>query len=406
MFNTRWRLFRLLGIPISVDASWLIILALLTLSLATGFPAMLHKYFPGDTHELAPAEYWVMGLVTSLAFFACIVLHELGHAVVAKGRGMPIRGITLFLFGGVAELGEEPTSATTEFLMAVAGPIVSVILAFGFWLMAVVGYNAGWPHPVVMVLGYLGAINGLVLAFNLAPAFPLDGGRVLRSILWSLTGNLRRATHWASLAGQAFAWLLIAWGLVHFFAGNWLGGIWIGMIGLFLNNAAQISYQQVLVRKALQGEPVRRFMNPDPIVVPESLDLHHWVEDFVYRYHREVFPVVSNGHLEGCVETRALSHIPRGEWGRRTVAEVMRHDLAALTISPDADALDAFSKMQRNGVSCLLVTQGDRLVGMIGLSDLLRFLNLKLDLAGGDDNSAESGEAHRDRLRPEVAGER
>ena len=149
MFSNRWQLFRLLGIPISVDASWLIILGLLTLSLATGFPAMLHQYFPGATHELAPAEYWVMGLVTALAFFGCILLHELGHAVVAKARGMPIRGITLFLFGGVAELGDEPTSARTEFLMAVAGPIVSVILACGFWLMAVVGYHAGWPHPVL-----------------------------------------------------------------------------------------------------------------------------------------------------------------------------------------------------------------------------------------------------------------
>ena len=201
MFETRWRLLRLLGIPISVDASWLIILVLLTLSLATGFPAMLHQYFPGATHELAPAEYWVMGLITALAFFACILLHELGHALVAQARGMPIRGITLFLFGGVAELGDEPPSAATEFLMAVAGPIVSIILAIGFWLLAVVGYNAGWPHPVVIVLGYLAAINGLVLAFNLIPAFPLDGGRVLRSILWSATGNLRRATHWACAGG-------------------------------------------------------------------------------------------------------------------------------------------------------------------------------------------------------------
>ncbi len=277
-----------------------------------GFRPSFMSYFPGATHELAPGEYWVMGLVTALAFFACILLHELGHAIVARSRGMPIRGITLFLFGGVAEIGEEPLSARTEFLMAIAGPIVSVILAIAFWLLAVVGYNGGWPHPVVIVLGYLAAINGLVLAFNLIPAFPLDGGRVLRSILWGATGNVRRATYWASLAGQTFAWLLIAWGIMQFFTGNWLGGIWIGLIGLFLNSAAQSGYQQVLVRQALQGEPVRRFMNPDPIVVPASLDLLHWVEDFVYRYHRKTFPVVSNGHLEGCVETQVLSQIPAG----------------------------------------------------------------------------------------------
>jgi len=382
MFGTRWRLFRLLGIPISVDASWLIILALLTLSLASAFPAILHGYFPAATRELAPFEYWIMGLVTALAFFTCLLLHELGHAIVARARGMSIRGITLFLFGGVAELGDEPPSAATEFLMAIAGPVVSVILAGGFWLLAVVGYNGGWPHPLVIVLGYLGMINGLVLAFNLIPAFPLDGGRVLRSILWSITGNLRRATYWASLSGQAFAWLLIAWGLMQFFTANWLGGIWMGMIGLFLNNAAQSGYQQVLVKQALQGEPVRRFMNPDPIVVPPSLDLLHWVEDFVYRHDRKTYPVVSDGHLEGYIETRMLTRIPRAEWDRHTVGEVMQRDLTALTIPPHADALVALGKMQRSGVSCLLVTLGDRLVGIISLSDLLRFLNLKLELEG------------------------
>ena len=183
MFGTRWRLLRLLGIPISLDASWLIILALLTLSLARAFPAILQEYFPGGGTTLAPYAFWIMGLVTALAFFACIVLHELGHAVVARSRGMPIRGITLFLFGGVAELGDEPVSAGAEFLMAIAGPVVSAVLAVGFWFLAVAGYHGGWPPPVVAVLGYLAAINGLVLAFNLVPAFPLDGGRVLRSIL-------------------------------------------------------------------------------------------------------------------------------------------------------------------------------------------------------------------------------
>ena len=155
MFGTRWQLFRLLGIPVSADASWLIILALLTLNLATGFPSVLHDYFPGAT-QLAASEYWVMGLITALAFFGCILLHEFGHAVVARARGMPISGITLFLFGGVAELGDEPPSAKTEFLMAIAGPAVSVILAIVFWLLAVAGYHLGWPHQVVIVFGYLG----------------------------------------------------------------------------------------------------------------------------------------------------------------------------------------------------------------------------------------------------------
>ena len=383
MFGTRWRLFRLLGIPISVDASWLIILALLTLNFAIGFPDILHEYFPGATH-LSPYEYWLMGLVTALSFFGCILLHELGHAVVARARGMPISGITLFLFGGVAELGDEPPSAGTEFLMAIAGPAVSVVLAILFWFLAVTGYRGGWPHQIVIVLGYLGAINALVLAFNLVPAFPLDGGRVLRSILWAVTGNLRRSTRWSSIAGQAFAWLLIGLGILQFFAGNWLGGIWMGLIGMFLNNAAQSSYQQILVREALQGEPVRRFMNSQPITVPPSLDLHHWVEDYVYHLHHKSFPVTSNGHLEGFISTKALANIPRGEWGRHSVGEVMEHDLRTVTIPPDADALEALGKMQRNGATRLLVTDDEHLVGIITLSDLLRFLNLKIELEGSE----------------------
>jgi Zn-dependent protease/CBS domain-containing protein len=386
MFGTRWRLFRLLGIPISVDLSWLIILALLTLSFASGFPALFHAYFPGAAR---PAyEYWIMGLVAALAFFGCILLHELGHAVVARARGMPIRGITLFLFGGVAELGDEPPSAGTEFLMAIAGPAVSVVLAIAFWLLAVVGYHRSWPDSAVLVLGYLGVINALVLVFNLVPAFPLDGGRVLRSILWGATGNLQRSTYWASLAGRAFAWLLIGLGIWQFFAGNWLGGIWMGLIGMFLNHAAQSSYQQVLVRQALQGEPVWRFMNPQPIAVSASLDLRHWVEDYVYRYHHRAFPVASNGRLEGVVTTQALNQIPRGEWPEHTVGEVMAHELSAVTIAPKADALDALSKMQRTGSSRLLVTDGDRLLGIVSLKDLLSFLNLKLELerTGPTDN--------------------
>ena len=388
MFGTRWRLFHLLGIPISLDASWLIILALLTLNFAIGFPGILHEYFPGATH-LAPYEYWVMGLVTALAFFACILLHELGHAVVARARGIPISGITLFLFGGVAELGGEPPSAWTEFLMAIAGPAVSVFLAIVFWLLAVAGYHGGWPHQVVIVLGDLGAINALVLVFNLIPAFPLDGGRVLRSIMWGMTGNLRRSTYRASLAGQGFAWLLIGLGILQFFAGNWLGGIWMGLIGMFLNNAAQSGYQQILVREALQGEPVRRFMNPQPIAVPPSLDLRHWVEDYVYRLHHKSFPVTSNGLLVGFVSTKALAKIPRDEWGQHTVSEIMEHDLKTVTIPPDADALEALGKMQRSGATRLLVAQGDRLVGIISLSDLLRFLNLKIELEGSEQTNSQ-----------------
>jgi Zn-dependent protease/CBS domain-containing protein len=384
MFNNRWRLFRLLGIPISVDVSWLVILVLLTLSFAEEFPRVLHQYFPGQVSPPAPAEYWLMGLITALAFFVCIVLHELGHALVARSRGMPIKGITLFLFGGVAELGDEPPTAGTEFVMAIAGPAVSAVLAVLFWVVAVFAYQQGWPHQVVIVLGYLATINVVVLLFNMIPAFPLDGGRVLRSILWGATGSVRQATRWASYAGRAFAWLLIAWGVLQLFAHNWVGGMWTVLIGIFLNGAARGGYQQVLIRQVLQGEPVRRFMNPNPVVVPPSIDLVHWVDDFVYRYHHRAFPVASDQHLKGFVTTEALGRIPRDEWPLHTVGEVMSSDLRGVTIGADADAMEALAKMQQTGTSRLLVTDGDRLLGLVSLRDLLRFLNLKLELESTD----------------------
>jgi Zn-dependent protease len=378
MFGARWRLFRLAGIPISLDASWLVILALITWT--------LRGYFETESPGRVTSEYWMMGLLTALAFFICIVLHELGHAIVARSLGMPIRGITLFLFGGVAELGGEPPSARTEFLMAIAGPLVSAILSGVFWLLAAWGVQAGWPDPPNLIFSYLGQINLIVLVFNLIPAFPLDGGRVFRSILWGITGRQRRATRWASLVGQAFAWFLIIGGLWQWLlGGSFVNGMWFFLIGLFLNNAARSSYQQVLVRQALQGEPIHHFMNPEPIVVPPSLDLRRWIEDFVYRYHRKTFPVATDGRLEGFITTQALAQVPRSEWELHTVGELMQHDVRGISIPPNADALQALEKMQRTGSSRLLVVDNDRLVGIVSLKDLLRFFHLKMELGGEEE---------------------
>jgi Zn-dependent protease/CBS domain-containing protein len=376
MFGTRWRLFHLLGIPIYIDLSWLVVLLLVT--------GTLIERFSTEAPGLTWVEYAVMGLVTAIAFFACIVLHELGHAVVARATGMTIRGITLFIFGGVAELTDEPRSAGGEFLMAIAGPLVSAVLGALFLLLYAVGSAAGWPAPALSVFNYLGVINLMLLAFNMIPAFPLDGGRVLRSILWGITGSLRKATWWAALLGRGFGWLLILLGVLGLFRGDghWLDGLWLAIIGLFINNAARGSYQQVLVRQALTGEPVRRFMNSQPVVVPPWTDLRHFVEDYVYRYHRKTFPVVADGRLEGFVTTQMLSRFPREEWDGHTVANVMEHNWKPLSIRSDDDALKALAKMRGSGASRLLVVDGDRLVGIVSLKDLLRFLNLKLELEG------------------------
>jgi Zn-dependent protease len=380
MFTARIRLLRLFGIPISVDFSWLIILALITWTLAEAI-------FKPELPDASEGERLILGFVTALAFFVCIVLHEMGHALVARSRGIPIRGITLFLFGGVAELAAEPPSASSEFLMAIAGPLVSVFLSGVFFVLSLLATGLGWATSIELIFRYLALINLSLLILNLLPAFPLDGGRVFRSILWGISGNLRRATRWAAAIGQGFGWLLIAIGVVRFFQHDYFGGIWLGLIGMFLSNAARGSYQQLVLQQALKGEPVSRFMNLQPIVVPPSLDLRSWVEDYVYRYHRKAFPVASNGHLEGYISTQALARFPRAEWDRHTVAEVMRQDLQSVTISPQTDALEALGRMQRTGASRLLVSNGTQLLGIVSLKDLLRFLNLKIELESIGDAS-------------------
>lgn len=376
MFTSRWQVFRILGIPVNIDLSWLLILLLLTWTLGSGYAAAIP--------ELTAFEAWGLGLITALGFFLCIVLHELGHAVVARKTGIPIRGITLFLFGGVAEMMGEPPSARREFAMAIAGPLVSAVLASVFFVLAAVGAAGAWAREMVAMFERLWMINVAVLVFNLVPAFPLDGGRVLRSILWGVTGNLRRATYWSSLAGRGFAGLLIAWGVLTIMAGLLMQGLWLSLIGLFLSNAAHAGYQQVLIRQMLEGEPVSRFMNRNPIVVPPSISLLEWVEDYVYRYHHKAFPVVVDDHLEGLVSTRQLTAFPRSDWDIHTVAEAMKTDLKDITLAPDADALQALERMQRQEAERLLVTEDGRLVGLISLRDLLGFLNLKLELEGDE----------------------
>jgi Zn-dependent protease/CBS domain-containing protein len=387
MFTSRWRLLRIGGIDISIDASWVIILALLTWTMSVNLRAELPELPPGG------------GLALALAFFVCIVLHELGHALVAHAEGIPIRGITLFMFGGVAEMEDEPPSAGKEFLMAIAGPVVSAVLAAGFGVLAWVTDTLGGPAAAVVALGYLASINLIVLVFNLIPAFPLDGGRVFRALVWGLAANLRQATFWASLVGRGFAWVLIFFGIVSFFDGKIVNGLWLVLIGIFLNGAAQASYRQVVTRLALRGEPLRRIMNPHPVTVPPSVDLRKWVDDYVYRFHHKTFPVVvEDGRLEGVINTAVLARYPRSEWHLHTISEAMRRDLNPVTLSPDADALEVLDRMRRTGWSRLLVAEGGRLVGLVSLKDLARFLQLKSELEGVDD------EHHSRPTAPHVEG--
>ena len=324
MFGKRWRLFRLFGISINVDPSWLLIFFLVAWTVG----GLFAKVAP----DLTPESAWGLGLFTALAFFACIVLHELGHSLVARRTGIPVENITLFLFGGVAEIGGEPPSPGKEFGMAIAGPVVSAVLAAVFWALSVAGAQQGWPVVLRLVCEYLAYINVAVLLFNMVPAFPLDGGRVLRAALWAGTGSLRKATRWASRGGQAFAWLLIVWGLFQTFSGYGagFGGLWLVLIGFFLNTAARQSYRQVVVRQALEGVPVSRLMKADAVTVPPTLSLAEWVEQYVYRQQQRAYPVVWDGVLKGVITTADLSAYPRDEWDLRTVGEAMHRDVRAV----------------------------------------------------------------------------
>ena len=373
MFGKRMKLFKLLGFEVKIDASWLVIAVLVTWSLAAGlFPYL----YPGMSRE----TYWTMGVLGALGLFASIVAHEFCHSLVARKVGIPMKGITLFIFGGVAEMGDEPPTARAEFMMAIVGPLSSMAIGAVFYLIYRGGQSAGWSTSVNGVIYYIAYINGILAAFNLLPAFPLDGGRVLRSILWGAKGNLRWATRVSSTIGSAFGLGLIFLGILRFIGGEVIGGVWMFLIGMFLRNAAQMSYQQLLVRKALEGEPVRRFMNADPVTVQSSLTIEKLVEDYIYKYHHKMFPVMEGEKLVGCITTRQVKEIPREAWSRETIREAASPVSAENTISAATDAVKALAMMNQSGVSRLLVVEGGRLVGLVTLKDLLDFFSLKVEL--------------------------
>ncbi|MGB8274876.1 MAG: site-2 protease family protein [Alphaproteobacteria bacterium] len=373
MFTKRITLFTLLGFEVRVDMSWIFLAVLVTWTLAAGvFPA----YYPG----LEVSVYWSMGVIGALGLFFSIIFHEMCHSLVARRYGLPMGGITLFLFGGVAEMKDEPANPMTEFLMAVAGPVSSLALSLAFhvshWVLALFGVSVA----VTGVVSYLGYINLILAVFNLVPAFPLDGGRMLRAALWYWKGNLRWATRVASRIGNGFGILLMVFGVISLVQGNLIGGIWWFLIGMFVRGAAAMSYQQVLVRQGFEGLPVRRVMTQAPVSVPPSLTLGELVQDYFYHHYFKTFPVVENGRAVGSVSVKDVKRIPRERWGQATVADVMTPLSSENSIRSDADAFDALQLMTRTGNSRLVVTEGGRLAGIVALKDMMNYLFLKLEL--------------------------
>lgn len=369
------RIFKLLGFPVWLHLSWLIVAVLLTWTLATG-------YFPAVSANFTPATNWAMGFAGMLGLFVSVLLHETGHCVIARNYGIPIKGITLFVFGGVAEMEREPPTARAEFDIAIAGPVVSFALAVVFYASVLAAANWIWPLPVTAVLSYLAGINGMIAVFNLAPAFPLDGGRILRAFLWHRRKDLRSATRTASRLGSAFGAALIALGLFNVLIGAVVSGMWWALLGLFIRGASRMSYEQVTLRSALQGEPISRFMNDHPVTVKPETTIDQFVEDYVYHHYFKFYPVVRDSHLVGCMGAHAVKELPREEWSKHHVVELMNEWPKESTVSPDTDALETLTIMNRSGNNLLPVVDRGRLVGLVSLRDLLRFLSVKLDLEG------------------------
>ena len=373
MFGRKLKLFTLFGFEVSIDASWLIIAALVTWSLAVGFfPA----YYPG----LADSTYWAMAAIGALGLFSSIIFHEFWHSVVARRMGLPMRGITLFLFGGVSEMSDEPRSARTELWMAAGGPLSSIVLGLVFWGVYRWGESAAWPAPVLGVTAYLAFINFILAAFNLLPAFPLDGGRIIRSLLWRWKKDLTWATRIAASMGSIIGAILIGLGLLNMLAGALVGGLWYLVIGIFLRSAAQASYRRVLFRQRLQGQRVSDLMVREPVTVGPDLPLSEFVEDFIYKHHHDMYPVLDNGRLLGAVRIKDVRSVPREERGRRRVADVLRPYSEELVLPPDMDLGEALNRMTASGNSRFLVVEQDRLAGLITLKDVSTAVSVRLQL--------------------------
>ena len=363
---------RVRGIEIGIHYTWLIAFALIMVSLALAF-------FPITYPSLSPAMDWILGAAGAILLFASVLGHELSHSVVAQQLGLGVRSITLFIFGGVSNIEGEPKSARDEILIAGAGPLSSIVigLAFGGLFILLQGVSV----EGAALTAYLALINLLLAVFNLIPGFPLDGGRVLRGLIWAATGNFLQATNIATTIGQVIAYLFIFGGLFLAFTGAFLTGIWLLFIGWFLSSAAGASRQQAQVERAFEGVRVRDLMENEPITVPADLTLRDMVDDYVLHRNLRALPVVDQeGNVAGLVTVIDLKKVSRERWDTTTVGEVMTpaHELVA--VGPQTNAGEALQAMGQRDINQVPVLEGGRLVGLLTRSNMIRYLHLREEL--------------------------
>ena len=385
------RIARIFGINIHIDWSWLLIALLITWNLSAVFSSTHPDWGTGLT--------WGIAIIAAILFFSSVLVHELAHSLVAKARGIPVRSIRLFLFGGVSNIEREPPSPGAEFLMALVGPLTSIVL--GVSLVVIAGASAvpvgdavsdpsqvmGQLSPATTLLAWLGSINVLLGFFNLIPGFPLDGGRVVRSIFWAITDDLRRATRWASWIGQGIAWLMIAAGIamifgvqIPFFGQGFVGGLWLAFIGWVLNTSAITSYRQVVVQDILEDVPVERVMRSDPAYVSSEITVDALVNDGILGTDDHAFPVIDEGQLVGLVTLEDVRSVSRSAWEHTSVAEIMTNAGELVTVTADEDASEAMTKLQRRDVRQLPVMRNGSLAGMLRRRDIVKWLQLHSEM--------------------------
>jgi Zn-dependent protease/predicted transcriptional regulator len=369
------KLGRISGIEIGLHYSWFIIAALIVFSLGQHF-RQVNPYW-------SSSQIWITALFTAFLFFVSLLLHELSHSLVAQARGLKVKAITLFALGGVSQIQDDATDAKTEFRVAIAGPIASLLLGFG---CLVIAFGLGWHRPaeprtgMTAVLVWLGYINVALAVFNMIPGFPLDGGRVLRAIVWAITKNADRSTRIAARVGQVVAFLFIIDGIWQFFSGAGFGGLWIAFIGWFLMDAAKASYGQAEITAAFQGVRVSSVMSRDCVTVNRGMSLQEFVNSYLLTSGQRYYAVEDQGRLVGLITPRDVGAIPRERWDRTTVREAMRPLEQLHIITPDTKVLDALNLMAGNDVNQLPVVVNGTLQGIFSRSQFMQLLQARSEL--------------------------
>jgi Zn-dependent protease/CBS domain-containing protein len=370
------RLGKIMGIPIRIHYTLWFVFILIAWSLAVGY--MPHQY-PG----LGTITYWAIGIISAIILFASILVHELSHSFIAKKNGLPIARITLFFFGGVSELTEEPQDPGLEVRMAAAGPLMSFLIAGVLGALWYLGEAVRAPVPVIATLGYAALINGILGVFNLLPAFPLDGGRVFRGSLWKRSNNLVGATKTATRVSEALSLLMMFGGFLFIIFGDFVDGIWVIVIGWFIKSGAETSLKQTLIGEALTGVSVADIMTKDVLTVPPEITVQQLVSDYFLVHHHGGYPVVKDGQVLGVITLQSVRNVPKEKREFETVQQAMVPSERAVIVKPSVNALDAMQSMARNKVGRVLVVDEDRLVGIATREDIVRTIQTRQDLELG-----------------------